>query len=53
MRDTDLLTEWLADPSKDYHRAYLFGIPSPKSTVERQGFQSNYRMVRYCLLSSC
>ena len=53
MRDTDLLTDWLGDPTKTYHRAYLFGIPSPNSSAERQKYQSNYRMVRYCLLSPC
>lgn len=53
MRDTDLLTDWLADPSKEYHRAYLYGLPSPNSSTQRQAYQSNYRMVRYCLLSPC
>ena len=51
MRDNDFLIEFLADPTKTYDKAYLFGIPSSKSSQSRQKAQGNYRMVRYCLLS--
>ncbi|WP_439522109.1 hypothetical protein [Marivita sp.] len=50
-RELDYFLKWLNDYSFQYKKGYLFGIPSPKSGIERQEFQKNYRMVRYCLLS--
>lgn len=50
-RELGYFRKWLEDYNFKYLKGYLFGIPSPASTIERQGFQKNYRMVRYCLLS--